>query len=175
MLSIQCNIQQTNELTHEDVSQLIGLKKIYWPYSEEKQWEWFRTNTKTDDLHISLSVGGVMIAYLSAQNVEVSIDGRTINSLGIGTVCVDKQYAGNGYGRVLMSVVNVLVREKNTIGILVCMDDVVGFYKGAGWRIVNPLRTIVVDSEYDDNVMIYNPLSIVQNVEIREVTMNRRF
>ena len=58
MLSIQCNIQQTNELTHEDVSQLIGLKKIYWPYSEEKLWEWFRTNTKTDDLHISLSVGG---------------------------------------------------------------------------------------------------------------------
>lgn len=118
--------------------------------------------------------GGVLLAYLNAVNVDVSIDQSMHRMLGIGNVCVDKENAHAGVGSILMACVNAIIRKADSAGILLCKEKLNRFYEASNWEKIVPKKVLVSGQTFRHDVMIFDPRSIinVSGIEIMEIQRN---
>ncbi|WP_035785632.1 GNAT family N-acetyltransferase [Butyrivibrio sp. XPD2002] len=175
MIDYRIIFKKTSELLNEESDMIISLKQQHWGYSYEEQKVWLDNNILPDDSHLLIFKGGVLVAYLNAINVNVSINKYLHRMLGIGNVCVRKEFTHLGAGTVLMSFMNSLIKEFERPGILLCKEELVSFYKQTSWIEVFSSETFVVDQLFKHKVMLYDPNNMVILKRPMVIELSRNF
>lgn len=144
-----------SEITKELLDEIIRIKSVAWfQYDYEQQLTWIECNINSNDIHVLLFDDGELVAYLNLLNLEFSINGNNAKGYGIGNVCALR--TGLGYGKKLMDKTNEYLVFCKKQGVLLCKEQLIGFYKKADWIL---LEHKVVLLNFDDspiNLMVYN-------------------
>lgn len=164
-------------IVHEDLTIaeeicIAKLKDQYWKYGLESQIRWMKENIRPDDLHLVGEVetnGKIKIqAYSTLSNIQVSIDEKGCEFIGIGNVCVEKSVQHLGIGMQLMDVVGKYLDEKK--GILLCKDALVCFYEKNGWKSVRYQQATVKDQDYKNQIMLFK-----RDCNCKSIIISRNF
>lgn len=116
------------------IKQVIAIKNIAWPHSEESQLAWIEVSLKPEDLHCILLKNEQPVGYVNLVNEQLTKeDGSLVWIWGIGNVCVIKK--GEGYGVALMKKTNEFIILTKRIGLLLCRNSLVRFYEKCGWKV----------------------------------------
>ena len=118
--------------------------------------------------------GGVLLAYLNAVNVDVSINQSMYRMFGIGNVCHDKDNAHAGVGSILMACINAFIKKADSIGILLCKEPLINFYEHSGWQIIRSQSSFVNGQLFSHTIMNFDPNHkyIKEDASLIEVSRN---
>ncbi|HEY5368237.1 MAG TPA: hypothetical protein VIJ75_04530 [Hanamia sp.] len=151
------------EVTSQQLNEIIKIKSKSWPYSFDKQLEWINSNLKKNDIHVLLSFDKQIIAYLNLIEIEFSIDGYLKNGYGLGNVCSSEK--GKGWGKIIMTQINLILKEKNKIGLLFCKKSLVAFYSINNWLLIERKKVTLSFNNESIETMIFNWNGIFQHLE----------
>lgn len=142
------------DVSEETLKEIISLKNQYWVHPYESQKKWIEENLCDDDIHLLLRIDQISVAYLSICHVKITVDGTPCDMLGIGNVCVGREFAGKGLGRAIVLAANRIIMDKGHPGALLCHDALVGFYGRLGWKLLTYDTATLAGRAYEDNVML---------------------
>ena len=151
-------------VTENDLNEIIKIKSVAWPYGFEDQVNWMNLNLKESDIHVLLAMKGTLVAYLNLITIEIIINGKTFNSLGVGNVCSKEK--GKGWGKELMVQCNSFIEKSNKIGLLFCKEKLVAFYSLCNWQMLDNSK-LRVDFKKDIFSMYFNHIDSVQLMEYK--------
>ena len=173
-MEYKLQIKKTKDLFDKEINEIIYLKQQFWNYPFKKQKMWFEQNICEDDLHFLLFKDKELSAYLDAIKTYAIIDGKRIDIIGIGNVCVDKKLQKTGMGRLLMEKLNAYLDQNQLCGMILCKDNLTVFYKKTGWMLLKPQCVTVNAKEFNNNVMSYRiPLATCD--KILKIELERNF
>lgn len=142
-----------SDLSSDYVKKIIELKSIHWNYTFEQQISWMKNNLMKDDIHVLMLDNEELVGYMNLVNVIVNINCGNRNFLGIGNVCSRNKFSG--LGSKLLIGANEYLTQNDKNGILLCKDNLVGFYEKFEWQLIDKKNIISEDFKYI-NVMIFN-------------------
>lgn len=150
---------EDSKITEDMINAIIKIKQQYWHYSYEQHKKWINENVDDNEYHlIILNSNNEVVAYLNIVKTNINYDGIVEEVLGVGNVCVDSKYAGQGIGQLLMAICNYYLESFDKRAILLCKEHLLKFYKKSGWIKYNGniyLKGILLEGE----LMLKNPLS----------------
>jgi len=153
-----------SECPKELLNNICLLKSQYWHYSIQKQIEWMNRNISQNDVHLILKNEETIIAYLAITKGKIQIDDSRENEfLGIGNVCVDKNYLKREYGFLIMKIAEFYIKQNREIGLLLCQENNVLFYKKGNWLLHNG-STYVCEEKFDHFLFYYNVATLGKKV-----------
>ena len=125
-----------NQATGELIDKIVAIKEGPWPHGKASQVAWIERNLRPDDEHCILRVQGEIVAYVTLSRLAAHIphsrqaDGVRVPStiMGLGCVCSSTRKRGLGWGRSLTSLVSSDIKSRGFVGLLLCRDELVGFY-----------------------------------------------
>lgn len=170
-MSYEISAVKQSELTEDILRDIIFLKNQYWVHPYESQKRWIEENLDADDIHLLMKSEGKPIAYLSICRVVITIDQEKRDMLGIGSVCVGRDFAGKGLGRAIVLAANELIKGKGEDGALLCHDALVGFYGRIGWSLLKYKTATLAEKPYCDNVMLLRE----DEIQADSVLINKNF
>lgn len=159
MIEYRFEIIEHKFLSACEQDQIIELKQNYWKYSSASQKKWIEENVRDNDVHILLYDGDIPIAYLCISGISVDVGNTSMEALGIGNVCVKKEYTGKGIGKQCIYHANAYISEQGKIGILLCHDNLRGFYGKCGWTTVadsDEVLVTIAQRVYQHKIMVLN-------------------
>lgn len=144
------------DITNEQIDRIIKLKEEHWKYGVSSQKKWLDDNIHENDIHIMgyLRPEGQMVSYSNIVNVKVEIDSKHIDCLGLGNVCVSKEYEHKGHARELLLFVNEYIKCRNEIGILTCKADKTLMYSKFNWNRLEVEEATIGEVQFKENVMV---------------------
>ena len=173
-MEYKLQIKRTKDLLEKEISDIIFLKQQFWNYPFEKQKIWFEQNLYENDIHFLLFKNKELSAYLDAIKTYAIIDGKRINMIGIGNVCVHTKLQKKGMGRLLMKELNAYLDKNQLCGMLLCKDNLTDFYKKTGWILLKPQCVTVNSKEFKNNVMSYRMPQVIYD-KISKIEFERNF
>lgn len=142
------------DILFRDLLRAIAMKSVGWPHSLESQVRWIVENMHDEDEHVFLKDGDKDMAYMTLSPVTGMLNGSLASFLGVGCVCSAKP--GMGGGKMLMHNVNELIKERKTVGLLFCKNELVKFYSKYGWQLI-PKQALILEPGHDSiNTMLFN-------------------
>lgn len=148
------NVKDTSSA---QMKEIIKIKQQAWDYADDRQLKWIKENLKENDEHVLLFADDVLCAYMNLVNVRIIVDGKEYDAIGVGNVCVAKNKRGMNYGALLLHSVNTVIKERDSVGILLCKDALTGFYRKAGWNeIGKDVSITVAGKDFCNHAFIYN-------------------
>lgn len=145
---------------------VAALKMQHWNYSLTEHVEWMRKKLRGDDVHLTLlGDDDTLIAYLNLVKLEVRRGSEIKPYLGIGNLCVDKRYAGEGFGTRLMDEASSYIESAGLGGVLLCKAPLVSFYAHCGWRAFDG-DLYVEGKEYEHFAMFLSRVYDIERVEL---------
>ena len=158
---MEIEIIKHSDISYDDLLRVIQIKNSAWPHPIESQLRWIKENQNPEDLHVLLKDGVNDYAYMDLCPVKAIVDGNETAFMGIGNVC--SKTKGQGYGGILVELVNKYIKENSLRGLLFCKDHVVLFYAHYNWQLVPSEKVIFEGSGYTSiNTMTYNITQINQ-------------
>lgn len=125
---------EDSKITEDMLDAIIIIKQHYWHYSYEQHKKWIHDNIDESEYHlIILNSNNEAVAYLNIVKTNVKYNGITEKVMGVGNVCVDIKYSGQGIGQLLMSICNYYLDSFNSRAILLCQEKLLKFYEKSGW------------------------------------------
>ncbi|MFE3871963.1 hypothetical protein ACFX5F_12100 [Flavobacterium sp. ZS1P70] len=142
-----------SQITAIELESIVSLKKLHWDYSIEEHINWIKANIQADDIHVLMVENNELIGYLNLIKTQVIINSKTHPFLGIGNVCTRNK--GKGYGKDLLTAINNYLIINSLNGILLCKNDLMGFYSKVNWVLVDD--SIRDQNSYKNiNFMLFN-------------------
>lgn len=158
------------ELSKEEAMAIARLKNQHWPYGIQSQLNWMKTNIANDDVHLigkkDSSIDTGIQAYLTLSVVQAVIDDADQGFIGIGGVCVDQALRHTGIGRELMIESKRYILARRQPGILLCKDELVGFYEKCGWHLLRYETAIVSGELYRHNIMTLEQMPFCGKIDL---------
>jgi predicted acetyltransferase len=83
--------------------------------------------------------GDELVSFYNIMERDIDIDGQQLKAGGINNVITKREHRGKGLASVLLEETgNLLFDElRCDLGLLLCADDLVGFYQKHGWYKMN--------------------------------------
>lgn len=129
------HVIENSKISNQEIDGIIRLKSQHWEYPEDSQKKWIKDNLSDDDFHLWIENSDRrVIAYLNMIHLEAIFDNKKMNIIGVGNVCVEKELAGKGIGKLLMSVGNYYINQDKSKSILLCKKSLREFYMKCGWE-----------------------------------------
>ncbi len=151
------------EVTQNDLDEIIKVKSTAWPYCYEKQLEWINSNLNNLDIHVLLYWDREPVGYLNLVNIELIIDGSPKKAYGIGNVCA--KLKNKGFGKELITSVNRFLVNNNKIGLLFCKNLLVDFYIYNNWLVIEKKKLTLMFDKEQIETMIFNLQNKYKNIE----------
>ncbi len=143
-------------LVEEHMREIIRLKQQYWDYSYESQKRWIQSCLKADDIHLLMKLDNRFVAYLSVNVINMLVEGKALIGKGLGNVCVDKTFQGQGYGKKIVEKANEIIKENGNIGILLCHTHLIPFYERCGWIDTKYDEMKIAQKDFSEVLMLFN-------------------
>lgn len=157
------------------IGDIIDLKRQHWQYDLDEHREWMKKYVERDDNHVLLIQGDRLFGYVSVVNIRVTTTEMSIKTLGISNLCVERATVGNGFGRLIMSCANVLIKELQCTGVLLCDEGNVGFYNKCGWEKAEANSVIAGGRVFDKSIMTYNTGYSAVDLNKKDIVIDRWF
>lgn len=143
-------------LDEDMICEIIKVKQQYWNYSYDEHKKWMDENINHDERHLIMTDSSKnVIAYLNIVKTSIIYNDIEEEVLGIGNVCVDKNFSGKGIGKLIMNVCNYYLSCYEKRSILLCKPNLVKFYEKSGW-IKYEGNVFINDSQYNGELMFTN-------------------
>lgn len=153
----------------EDINHIINLKIQHWLHPFESQKEWIIKNIEPDDFNLMLKINSKLVGFMNLVYVNALIDDKTnLKLLGVGNVCVSKEFSGKGLGLLLMQIANYQIQALGFNGVLLCSDKLVPFYLKAGW-IKTQSEVSIRETRFEGNTMF------LEGITSQSIVLNRSF
>lgn len=158
-----------SECSKNILDEICQLKSQYWHYPLQEHLNWINSNLSNEDIHLILKEKNHIIAYLDIIRGKFKIDDFEENDfLGIGNVCVDKNYLKQEYGFLIMKIAEFYIRKNKGIGLLVCKEENITFYKKINWRLfVGSIK--VCNKPFDHYLFYYNTQLIGNHIILNKI------
>lgn len=148
---------------------IIRLKQQYWHYSYEQHKKWIHDNIDESEYHlVIMSSNNEVVAYLNIVKTNINYEGNIEEVMGVGNVCVDTKYSGQGIGQLLMNICNYYLDSFKIRAILLCQENLVKFYKKSGWMKYN-------GKVYLKKINLEGELMIKKPIVSSEISLERNF
>lgn len=149
-------IVQHENLTDDCLDEIARLKQQHWQYPAESQKKWIQSNLRPNDIHLLMKIDNQYVAYLSISIINMLIDGQDMLGKGLGNVCVDKAYQGQGLGKKIVEKASEIIKAAGDTGILLCRRHLMPFYERCGWSKIRYGTAEVDGKGFDEVVMMFN-------------------
>ena len=166
------------ELTEEHLYSIAKIKSQHWLYPIESQIEWIQKTYNSLDTHVFLLENNTIIGYVSIVDLKIVANGKSINSLGLSCLCIDKQYSGNGYGLLVMERAIEYANKNKKSLCLLCNEKLVNHYSKIGFRTLTPFSINVNQTPFTHKFMVYDNdtnTDVKDLKEAQEVSIDRNF
>ena len=164
---------KNTDLSVGEKLQIAELKNQYWPYGIASQIRWMKDNIQKNDVHLmgeEIDSSAILKAYITLSDLNIVVDGKSNSSIGIGGVCVDAALQHSGVGKQLMEAANRYIETQRKMGVLLCKNNLIGFYKKCGWKQLSFQTAVVAGFKYKYNIMSFN-----SDCSCSEITIDRNF
>ena len=159
------------DLSIHDGLKIAELKNMHWPYGIDSQIKWMNANVKEGDFHLmGFDSRHRLTAYLTIVRLSIMLGEKKENVLGIGGVCVDRNVEHSGYGKSLVQEANRFISNEGLKGLLLCKDELVGFYEKCNWLNVDFSNAIVDGKIFSHRIMAYP-----NAIECSSMSIDRNF
>lgn len=158
---------EDSKLNENMVREIIKIKQHHWNYSYDEHKKWMDENINEDEHHlIILNSRNGAIAYLNIVKTSIIYNDIEEKVLGVGNVCVDKKYSGQGIGQLIMGICNYYLSSYEKRSILLCKSNLVKFYEKSGW-IKYEGEVYINDIKYKGELMFTNRIISPQVMLVR--------
>lgn len=158
-----------SECSMELLNDICQLKSQHWSYSLQEQLNWINANLSKEDIHLILKEKEHIIAYLNITKGKFQIDNSLEKDFfGIGNVCVDKNNLKQEYGFLIMKIAEFYIRKNKGIGLLLCKEENILFYKKNNWIMFG--GSIKIRDKPFDHYLFYYNTEITANLIILNKT-----
>ena len=149
----------TNNLTKEEIHQIIKLKNSYWNFGLKSQNEWFkkRTNIKKKDIHIFIKNKKNIIGYVQLGYRKFNIKKNSQKYLLFRTLIINKKFRKKFLSKKIMNKVMDIINNKRIISFLTCKKGLVKFYNKYNWKRLKKNEFKIMDHQNNLIGMINNP------------------
>lgn len=157
-MQINYQVLPHKEINKKTLLEICLLKDQHWKHGIENQLKWINFNINEEDIHLIMYCNKNLLGYINLVNRKISLDNDTkgLKVFGIGNVCISKQNQGCGLGTKLIKTVGKLLLDNERIGVLLCRDSMIEFYKKNGWILIEKPRQGEHFKKLNVNVMIFN-------------------
>lgn len=167
-MTMNFKIIKNADLDNTYINKIAYLKIMHWNYPIESQIKWIEKNFNDSDLHFFLEDKDCIISYCSLKNIKVIVNDKTIDVLGLGSVCTNLHYLKKGYGTKLIKFVNEYIINNKKQGVLLCKNHNLNFYKKSNWN--HYLGNVYInDRLFTDNLCYLNIDKDIYNFQIEEL------
>ncbi len=133
--SIEIKCIQHIDIDDMLLNEIAAVKKQHWDYPVEEQLRWIKENINDSDYHIMIfNNDKILIGYMNLVNIHLGVDNSINDVIGIGNVCIDKNYMKIKLGKLLMDVCYFYLNYFKKPGVLLCKEHLQDFYKNVGWK-----------------------------------------
>ncbi len=169
------NVLYHKNIKKEQIDSIIQLKEQHWKYGVESQARWIKNHIQGDDIHVLgyLEQSNKLVSYSHLVNVKANVDGRLVNCLGWGNLCVCKEYEHKGHAKEMIQFLNEYIRGRNEEGITLCKADKAAIYSRYSWNKVDAIKVIVENEQFNEIVMLLDCEDMTNNINTLEI--NRSF
>lgn len=155
--------------SEEDIKHIINLKMQHWPHPFKSQKEWIIKNIEPNDFNLLLIMKKELVGFMNLVHVNVLLNDKVnLALLGVGNVCVSKEFSGKGLGLLLMQIANYQIQAMGFNGVLLCSDKLVPFYLKAGW-IKTQSEVSIRETRFEGNTMF------LKGITSKSIVLNRSF
>ncbi|GEM_PF-2403365 len=160
-----------SECSKNILEEICQLKSQYWHYPLQEQLNWININLSKEDIHLILkeNENEHIIAYLNISKGKFQIDNSEEKVFfGIGNVCVDKNNQKKEFGFLIMKIAEFYIRKNKGIGLLLCKEENILFYKKNNWTLFEG-NIIICNKLFDDYLFYYNTQIIGNCIVLNKV------
>lgn len=151
-------VVSNKDITSSKLNEIVTLKMQHWKYTRDEHINWMKSNLLENDQHLLFyDEVNNLLAYLNLVNVTVSYGSTSKEYIGVGNVCVDKRVNARGIGLLLMNLANFYLKQFDRQGILLCKNELDGFYQKAGWKIYSG-NCVISGNIYSHSVFLTDEL-----------------
>ena len=115
--------------------EILKLKNSYWKHSLKSQKTWYKKNIKNTDIHNCLIFKTKLIGYTCLRKRKFSILNNNYNYLLFDTLLIHYKFRKKGFGNLIMSLNNQVIRKKKLPSFLITTNKNVFFYEKNGWKV----------------------------------------
>jgi hypothetical protein len=134
---IKFYIKKTELLKPTELKLICKLKNTEWFFGIKEQYNWFHKQIKKKDLHIFLKKNNNLIGYTCLRYKKFFFEGKLTSFLLFDTHIIKKNFRSEGFGKILITKVIKIIKNKKILSILFCKNDMIKYYKKYNWNIVN--------------------------------------
>ncbi len=148
--------KKTKQLKKKQIHNICKLKNSFWNYSFKSNLSWFKKNVKSNDIHNLIYYNSKLIGY-TLLRIRTFYLGKTKKKyFNFDTLIVEKKYRNKGVSHFLMKLNNQVIKKNNKISFLVCLNNLIRFYKKFGWKIMPKKIFSIGDHSFNSNGMYFN-------------------
>ena len=148
--------KKTKQLKKEEVYNICKLKNTHWNYSFKSNLEWFKKNVKSYDIHNLIYYNSKLIGYTLLRIRTFYLGKVKKKYFYFDTLIIDKKYRNKGISHFLMKLNSQVIKNHNKISFLICLDNLVEFYKKFGWKLMSKKLFSIRDHNFHTNGMYFN-------------------
>ena len=124
-------------LKKKEIIQILKLKKTFWNHKLTSQKAFFKKNYYKFDINNLLYLNKKLVGYNILKKRSFFIKKKKSKYYYLDTLIVDSRQRKKKYGSTLMNFNNLLIKNNNLHGMLLCKKQTIKFYKKFGWKIAN--------------------------------------
>lgn len=129
--------KRTNKLSKNEIIDICKLKDTYWKHGLMSQITWFYKNVNKSDYNNMIFLNNKLIGYTLIRINNYEKKEKRKKLLLIDTVIVKKNLQKKGFGKILQTYNNMIIKKTRLDAILVCKKRLVKFYKKMNWNKTN--------------------------------------
>jgi N-acetylglutamate synthase-like GNAT family acetyltransferase len=135
--NIKFYIKQTQSLKPSEIRLICILKNTEWHFGIREQHNWFQKEVKKKDIHILLKKKNNLVGYTCLRYKKFFFEGKFSSFLLFDTHIIKKNFRNKGFGKILITKVIKIIKNKKILSLLFCKKDQIKYYEKYDWNIVD--------------------------------------
>ena len=156
---------RTKKLTNIQIKLICKLKDTQWKSFPKSQLEWFKINSKKNDLNLLLIIKKKLIGYILLRKRHAITNNKTIIYYNFDTVIIQKKFRKHGLGKILILFHNKIMTKLKKHSFLICQKKLVPFYLKLNWKVKPKKSYKIMDHKSSLNKKKLNLFGMTYKIE----------
>ena len=117
---INLHSKKTKNLKKKQIVSICKLKNSFWPWTLKKQLEWFKKNTKKNDLNNMLIINDKLVGYTLLRKRNAYLNKKLLIYYYFDAFVIHRKFRNKGLGKVLILFNNKIIDKQKKHSFLTC-------------------------------------------------------
>ncbi len=142
---INLHSKKTKNLKKKQIVSICKLKNSFWPWTLKKQLEWFKKNTKKNDLNNMLIINDKLVGYTLLRKRNAYLNKKLLIYYYFDAFVIHRKFRNKGLGKVLILFNNKIIDKQKKHSFLTCSIKNIPFYLKYNWKILPKNQFKIMD------------------------------